>query len=259
MSCMSTLTWPDQADISGCGEKTLWSTRWKPGERKVWHLDLALACSSEGCWIEGDVLQAWCENGTLSGAVDAAVSDEAEVLMLKQSVVLQQIGIHSQTASLLELDDNPHLTTSTQHVMVGITRSKVMLFSSLLGEYSHLTNIFSNGLKPPTSFGHLYVKFSGCTYMGKRLDLSAPLHWVFLVGSSPEIWMDTSSCSLQVKDPKKTTHTVDGSEIRQTHQLIWQIFHYLHGFIHPSGGCLGFLPSTRSILKCAWSYKALKA
>ena len=34
-----------------------------------------------------------CENGTLSGAVDAAVSDEAEVLMLKQSVVLQQIGI----------------------------------------------------------------------------------------------------------------------------------------------------------------------
>ena len=74
-------------------EKTLWSTRWKPGERKVWHLDLALAFSSEGCWIEGDVLQAWCENGTLSGAVDAAVSDEAEVLMLKQSVVLQQIGI----------------------------------------------------------------------------------------------------------------------------------------------------------------------
>ena len=52
------LTWPDQADISGCGEKTLWSTRWKPGERKVWHLDLALACSSERCWIEGDVLQA---------------------------------------------------------------------------------------------------------------------------------------------------------------------------------------------------------
>ena len=34
--------------------------------------------------------------------------------------------IHSQTASLLELDDNPHLTTSTQHVMVGITRSKVI-------------------------------------------------------------------------------------------------------------------------------------
>ena len=30
---------------------------------------------------------------TLSGAVDAAISDEAEVLMLKQSVVLQQIGI----------------------------------------------------------------------------------------------------------------------------------------------------------------------
>ena len=91
MSCMSTLTWPDQADISGYGEKTLWSTRWKPGERKVWHL--ALACSSEGCWIDGDVLQAWCENGTLSGAVDAAVSDEAEVLMLKQSAIFQQIGI----------------------------------------------------------------------------------------------------------------------------------------------------------------------
>jgi len=30
-----------------------------------------------------------------------------------------------QTASLLELDDNPHLKTSTRHVMVGITRSKV--------------------------------------------------------------------------------------------------------------------------------------
>ena len=39
--------------------------------------------------------------------------------------------IHSQTASLLELDDNPHLTTSTQHVMVGITRSKV-IFSFFL-------------------------------------------------------------------------------------------------------------------------------
>ena len=37
--------------------------------------------------------------------------------------------IHSQTASLLELDDNPHLTTSTQHVMVGITRSKVFFLS----------------------------------------------------------------------------------------------------------------------------------
>ena len=38
--------------------------------------------------------------------------------------------IHSQTASLLELDDNPHLTTSTKHVMVGITRSKVIFFIS---------------------------------------------------------------------------------------------------------------------------------
>jgi len=25
--------------------------------------------------------------------------------------------------------------------------------------------------------------------------------------------------------------TVDGSEIRQTHQLIWRIYHYLQGFV----------------------------
>ena len=41
----------------------------------------------------GRCITGWCENGILGGAVDAAVSDEAEVLMLKQSVVLQQIGI----------------------------------------------------------------------------------------------------------------------------------------------------------------------
>ena len=28
----------------------------------------------------------------------------------------------------LKVDDNPHLTTTTRHVMVGITRSKVILF-----------------------------------------------------------------------------------------------------------------------------------
>ena len=38
--------------------------------------------------------------------------------------------------------------------------------------------------------------------------------------------------------------TVDGSEIRLTHQLIWRIYHSLHGFLSISGVCLGFLPSS---------------
>ena len=31
----------------------------------------------------------------------------------------------------LKVDDNPHLTTTTRHVMVGITRSKVILFFAM--------------------------------------------------------------------------------------------------------------------------------
>ena len=132
MSCKSTLTWPDQADISGCGEKTLWSTRWKPGERKVWHLDLALACSSERMlnrgrcitgvmWKWNFVRSWWCCCLRRGGGLDAETKRSSST---NWHPMLS--WIHSQTASLLELDDNPHLTTSTQHVMVGITRSKVI-------------------------------------------------------------------------------------------------------------------------------------
>ena len=37
------------------------------------------------------------------------------------------------------LNDNPHLTTSTQHVMVGITRSKVIFFWFLFSPFTFLT------------------------------------------------------------------------------------------------------------------------
>ena len=38
--------------------------------------------------------------------------------------------------------------------------------------------------------------------------------------------------------------TVDGSEIRRSPVEVGSFSHYLQGFIHPTGGCLGFLPSS---------------
>ena len=36
-------------------------------------------------------------------------------------------------------------------------------------------------------------------------------------------------------------NTVDGSEIRRSPVEVGSFFHYLQGFIHPKGSCLGFL------------------
>ena len=36
--------------------------------------------------------------------------------------------------------------------------------------------------------------------------------------------------------------SVDGRN--PANQLIWRISRHLQGFMHPNGGCLGFLPST---------------
>ena len=64
--------------------------------------------------------------------------------------------IHSQTASLLELDDNPHLTTSTQHVMVGITRSKVICFFWLCFDRKRKKKAKAASSQQPVSQQYIY-------------------------------------------------------------------------------------------------------
>jgi len=50
------------------------------------------------------------------------------------------------------------------------------------------------------------------------------------------------------KHPKVEQHTVDGSEIRHSPVEVdtSSLSHHLQGTIHPTGGCLRFLPSTVS-------------
>ena len=97
-------------------------------------------CITGMMWKWNFVRSCWCCCLRRSGGLDAETKRSSST---NWRHILS--WIHSQTASLLELDDNPHLTTSTQHVMVGITRSKVIfsyaihtLSLSLLYIYTYL-------------------------------------------------------------------------------------------------------------------------
>ena len=78
-------------------------------------------CITGVMWKWNFVRSCWCCCLRRGGGLDAETKRSSST---NWHPILS--WIHSQTASLLELDDNPHLTTSTQHVMVGITRSKVI-------------------------------------------------------------------------------------------------------------------------------------
>ena len=80
-------------------------------------------CITGVMWKWNFVRSCWCCCLRRGGGLDAETKRSSST---NRHPILS--WIHSQTASLLELDDNPHLTTSTQHVIVGITRSKVIYF-----------------------------------------------------------------------------------------------------------------------------------
>ena len=82
-------------------------------------------CITGVMWKWNFVRSCWCCCLRRGGGLDAETKRSSST---NWHPILS--WIHSQTASLLELDDNPHLTISTQHVMVGITRSKVFFFMS---------------------------------------------------------------------------------------------------------------------------------
>ena len=83
-------------------------------------------CITGVMWKWNFVRSCWCCCLRRGGGLDAETKRSSST---NWHPILS--WIHSQTASLLELDDNPHLTTSTQHVMVGITRSKVFFFGGV--------------------------------------------------------------------------------------------------------------------------------
>ena len=78
-------------------------------------------CITGVMWKWNFVRSCWCCCLRRGGGLDAETKRSSST---NWHPILS--WIHSQTASLLELDNNPHLTTSTQHVMVGIARSKVI-------------------------------------------------------------------------------------------------------------------------------------
>ena len=87
-------------------------------------------CITSVMWKWNFVRSCWCCCLRRGGGLDAETKRSSST---NWHHILS--WIHSQTASLLELDDNPPLTTSTQHVMVGITRSKVIFVHLYLGKW----------------------------------------------------------------------------------------------------------------------------